>query len=50
MANGERHLAEHPDAPEAAALREWNEQSRALLLGPGGRGTMGFALILYVRD
>ena len=50
MANGERHLAAHPDAPEAAALREWNERSRELLLGPGGRGTMGFALILYVRD
>jgi SAM-dependent methyltransferase len=49
MANGERHLAEHPDAPEAPGLREWNERSRALLLGPGGRGTMGFALILYVR-
>jgi SAM-dependent methyltransferase len=49
MANGEHHLAQHPDAPEAEGLREWNDRSRALLLGPGGRGTMGFALILYVR-
>lgn len=49
MANGERHLAEHSDAPEADGLRAWNDRSRELLLGPGGRGTMGFALILYVR-
>jgi cyclopropane fatty-acyl-phospholipid synthase-like methyltransferase len=49
MANGERHLAAHPDAPEAEGLRAWNDRSRELLLGPGGRGTMGFALILYVR-
>lgn len=49
IANGERHLAAHPDAPEAAGLREWNDRSREQVLGPGGRGTMGFALILYVR-
>ena len=35
IANGERHLAEHPDAPEAAGLREWNDRSRELLLRPG---------------
>lgn len=39
IANGERHLAAHADAPEAAYLREWNDRSRERLLGPGGRGT-----------
>jgi SAM-dependent methyltransferase len=48
-ANGERYLAEHPDAPEAADLREWNDASRERILGPGGRGTMGFALVLLRR-
>ncbi|MGZ4272083.1 MAG: SAM-dependent methyltransferase, partial [Solirubrobacteraceae bacterium] len=50
IANGERHLAANPGAPEAADLRELNDRSRARVLGPGGRGTMGFALILYARD
>jgi cyclopropane fatty-acyl-phospholipid synthase-like methyltransferase len=46
IANAERFLAEHPDAPEADELRAWNDASRDRVLGPGGRGTMGFALVL----
>jgi SAM-dependent methyltransferase len=46
IANGERFLAEHPDAPEAANVREWKDAARDRILGPGGRGTMGFALVL----
>jgi SAM-dependent methyltransferase len=45
-ANGERFLAEHPDAPDAQELRAWNDASRDRILGSGGRGTMGFALVL----
>jgi hypothetical protein len=48
-ANGERFVAEHPDAPEVAELREWNAAARNRVLGPGGRGTMGFALVLLRR-
>jgi hypothetical protein len=48
-ANGERFLADHPDAPEAANLRAWNDASRDRILGPGGRGTMGFALVRLRR-
>jgi SAM-dependent methyltransferase len=46
IANGARYLAEHLDAPEADELRAWNDASRDRVLGPGGRGTMGFALVL----
>jgi SAM-dependent methyltransferase len=46
IANGARYLAEHPDAPEAGELRAWNDASRDRVLGPGGRGTMGFALVV----
>jgi SAM-dependent methyltransferase len=49
-ANGERFVAEHPDAPEVAELREWNAAARNRVLGPGGRGTMGFALVLLRRQ
>jgi SAM-dependent methyltransferase len=49
IANGERFLAEHPDAPEAPDLRAWNDASRDRILVPGGRGTMGFALVLLRR-
>jgi cyclopropane fatty-acyl-phospholipid synthase-like methyltransferase len=48
-ANGERFLAEHSDAPEAEELREWNDSSRDRILSPGGRDTMGFALVLLRR-
>ena len=50
IANGERFLTEHPDAPEAGDLRAWNQASRDRILGPGGRGTMGFALVLLRKS
>jgi cyclopropane fatty-acyl-phospholipid synthase-like methyltransferase len=45
-ANGERFLAEHAGAAEADDLREWVDASRDRILTPGGRDTMGFALVL----
>lgn len=48
-ANGERFVAEHPDATEAGELREWDDASRDRILSPGGRDTMGFALVLLRR-
>jgi cyclopropane fatty-acyl-phospholipid synthase-like methyltransferase len=49
VANGERFLADHPDAPEADDLRAWVGAARERILAPGGRGTMGFALVLMRR-
>jgi cyclopropane fatty-acyl-phospholipid synthase-like methyltransferase len=49
IANGERFLAEHPDAPEADDLRAWVGTARDRIMAPGGRGTMGFALVLLRR-
>jgi SAM-dependent methyltransferase len=49
IANGARYLVEHGRAgpnPEADELRAWTDASRDRVLGPGGRGTMGFALVL----
>ena len=50
IANGERFLADHPDAPEADDLRAWVGAARERILAPGGRGTMGFALVLLRRE
>jgi SAM-dependent methyltransferase len=50
IANGERFLADHPDAPEADELRAWNDAARDRVLGSGGRGTMGFALVLLRKS
>jgi cyclopropane fatty-acyl-phospholipid synthase-like methyltransferase len=50
IANGERFLAEHPDAPEAADLRDRVDAARDRIAAPGGRGTMGFALVLLRRS
>jgi cyclopropane fatty-acyl-phospholipid synthase-like methyltransferase len=50
IANGERFLQAHPGAPEAPALRERVDVARDRVLGPGGRGTMGFALLLLRRE
>jgi SAM-dependent methyltransferase len=49
IANGERHLAAHPDAPEATDVRAWVDSARARYLAPGGRDTLGFALVLFRR-
>jgi cyclopropane fatty-acyl-phospholipid synthase-like methyltransferase len=49
IANGERFLAEHSDAPEAEDLRAWVDAHRDRVTAPGGRGTMGFALVLLRR-
>jgi cyclopropane fatty-acyl-phospholipid synthase-like methyltransferase len=49
IANGERFLAEHSDAPEAEDLRAWVDTHRDRVTAPGGRGTMGFALVLLRR-
>jgi cyclopropane fatty-acyl-phospholipid synthase-like methyltransferase len=49
IANGERFLAEHSDAPEAEDLRAWVDAHRDRITAPGGRGTMGFALVLLRR-
>jgi cyclopropane fatty-acyl-phospholipid synthase-like methyltransferase len=49
IANGERFLAEQPAAPEAADLRAWVGRARDRITAPGGRGTMGFALVLLRR-
>ena len=50
IANGERFLAERRDASEAADLRARVNASRDRITAPGGRGTMGFALVLLRRD
>jgi cyclopropane fatty-acyl-phospholipid synthase-like methyltransferase len=50
IANGERFLAEHADAPEADELRAWVGAARDRITAPGGRGTMGFALVLLRRS
>ena len=49
IANGERFLTEHADAPEADDLRAWVARARDRITAPGGRGTMGFALVLLRR-
>jgi cyclopropane fatty-acyl-phospholipid synthase-like methyltransferase len=49
IANAERFLAAYPGAPEADELRECNDASRDRVLGSGGRGTLGFALVLLRR-
>jgi SAM-dependent methyltransferase len=47
--NGLRFAAEHPDDPDAADARAWAERARERYLSPGGRDTLGFALVLYRR-
>jgi SAM-dependent methyltransferase len=47
--NGERAAAAAQDPADAAALRTWVDAARARVLSPGGRETLGFALVLFVR-
>jgi SAM-dependent methyltransferase len=48
--NGDRHAREHPDEPYADDLRAWGARARDRYLAPGGRDTLGFALLLFRRD
>lgn len=47
--NGLRFAAEHPDDPDAADVGEWARRARDRALAPGGRDTLGFALVLFRR-
>lgn len=49
IGNGERWLAEHADAAHAPALRAWVDAARDRYLAPGGRETLGFAVVLWRR-
>jgi SAM-dependent methyltransferase len=49
VANGERYAAAHPDAPGVDALLAWVDRARERVLLPGGRETLGFALVLLRR-
>ncbi len=48
--NGERYVAEHPGEPGADVVRAWVDRARERLLVPGGRDTLGFALVLLRRE
>jgi SAM-dependent methyltransferase len=47
--NGERAAAQLGDEADARQLRAWVDAARQRVLGEGGRDTLGFALILFVR-
>jgi SAM-dependent methyltransferase len=47
--NGLRWADAHPDDPGAADVRSWAQGARGRYLAPGGRDTLGFALVLYRR-
>ena len=49
IANGERWAAEHPDDPLTAPLLAWVDRARRRVLAPGGRTSLGFALVLLRR-
>jgi SAM-dependent methyltransferase len=44
IANGDAYARAHPDA---GGVREWIGRARERLLAPGGRDTIGFALIVF---
>jgi SAM-dependent methyltransferase len=47
--NGLRFAADNPDDEDAADVRAWAEAARSRYLVPGGRETLGFALVLFRR-
>lgn len=47
--NGERYAAAHPVQEGIEDLRAWIAAARDRVLAPGGRGTLGFALVLWRR-
>lgn len=49
IANGERWIAEHPGDPGTPDVLAWVDAARERLLAPGGRDTIGFALVLLRR-
>jgi SAM-dependent methyltransferase len=49
IANGERWAAEHADDPDAPDVLAWVDRARERLLAPGGRDTIGFAVVLLRR-
>ena len=48
--NAERWAAAHPEDPGAEVLRERARHARERMTMPGGRETLGFALVLLRRD
>jgi SAM-dependent methyltransferase len=48
--NVERYVAEHPGEPGIDGLLEWSRAARERYTGPGGRDTLGFALVLFRRE
>ena len=48
--NAERWAAAHPEDPGADVLRERARRARERMTMPGGRETLGFALVLLRRD
>ncbi len=48
--NAERWAAAHPDAAGAEVLRERARRARERMTMPGGRETLGFALVLLRRN
>jgi SAM-dependent methyltransferase len=48
--NAERWAAANPEDPGAEVLRERARQARERMTMPGGRETLGFALVLLRRD
>jgi SAM-dependent methyltransferase len=49
IANGERWAAEHPGDTAAPDVLAWAQASRERVLGPGGRDTIGFGVVLLRR-
>jgi SAM-dependent methyltransferase len=47
IANGDAYARSHPDAE---GVRDWIGRARARLLAPGGRDTIGFALVVLRRS
>jgi SAM-dependent methyltransferase len=48
--NGLRWAREHADDPLAPEVAAWARRGRERVLTPGGRDTLGFALVLYVAQ
>jgi SAM-dependent methyltransferase len=46
IANGDAYVRAHPEATE---VRDWIDRARERLLAPGGRDTIGFALVVLRR-